>query len=303
MLAIAVMTLVMMTIIPADPPYKDCPNVMFSVGWNEDIDLSGGAAAIATILQQAPNFRSGADDLKLPYDCYLKRLWYCDETVGATGAILTVDKPLAATKTTIWRENALPVGDNTIIVQEWPGQGQLIPKDSILSCTGAASGAAAEQHTCILDLHSPHFRPDCPLGNPYDPQGLLIDYSLLTGTLVAQTLTGENDILGHIAAYQDSEPRFGIDSSKNYTLYGLIPAPGGAGYGVCGFKHPSGQFYVLRPAIFASAVTAPEYLLDQPWAFNGGYGAAPRLVGCGVGTTSTEFQPRFVAHDRIEGTR
>lgn len=283
-------------VVVTDPPYHACPNVMFSVGWNEDIALNGGAAPIATMLQQKPDFRSGADDLKLPYDCFLKRLLYCDETVGSTGAIVTIDKPLANSKLTIWRQNKLAMGDNSIIIVEWPGQGQFLPKDSVLSCTGAASGSGAEQHTCILDMHSPTFRPNLALGGPSDPKGLYIDYGLLSGTLVAATLTGENDILAHIAAYQDSEPVFGIQRERAYTLYAIVNGPGGAGYGVCGFLHPSREFMFLRPAIFASAVQALEFPLDQPWAFDGGHEASPRLVACGVGTTSTEFQPRFVAH-------
>jgi len=280
-------------------PIPTIPNPMFSVGWVEDIDLSGGAAAIATILQQKPDFRSGTDDLKLPYDCYLKRLLYADETVGSTGAIITTDKPLMGNKATIWRENKIPVGDNTIIVEEWPGLGQLLPKGSVLSCTGAASGSGAEQHAAILHMHSPHFKPPMPLGNPLDPGGLFIDYGLLTGTLVAATLTGENDILAHIANYQDSEPGFGVNPQDRYTVYGLVNGPGGAGYGVCGLMHPSRQFYMLWPAVFASAVMAYECPLDQPWAFTGGYCEGPRLVGAGVGTTSTEFQPRFVCHGKL----
>jgi len=212
---------------------------------------------------------------------------------------LTVDKPLADTKLTIWRKNKLTVGDNSIIICEWPGDGQLLPKDSVLSMVGGPSGSGAEQHTCILHLHSPHFRPPLDLGSPYDGKGLYIDYGLLTGTLVAQTLTGENDVLGHIAAYQDSEPRFGINADRKYTLYSSVNAPGGAGYGVYGFMHPSRQYYMLWPAIFASAVQGYEFPMDQPWAFDGGYAAGPRLVGAGVGTTSTEFQPRLVAHGQM----
>jgi len=293
------MTVVPVPIDPAYPPYN-APNPMFSVGWNEDIDLNAGAATIATILAQQPNFRSGPDDLKLPYDCYLKRLLYCDETVaGASGSVLTVDKPLANTKLTVWRKNKLAVGDNSIIIEEWPGQGQLLPKGSVLSAVGGPSGSGAEQHTLILHLHSPHFKPPLTLGHPYDDKGLYTDYGLLTGTLVAQTLTGENDILGHVAAYQDSEPRYGIDSDKRYTLYSIVNGPGGAGYGVCGFMHPSRLYYMLWPAIFASAVQAYEFPLDQPWGFAGGSEEAPRLVGAGVGTTSTEFQPRLVAHGQM----
>jgi len=141
-------------------PYQACPNVMFSVGGNEDIDLVGGAAAIQTLLQQKPDFRQGADDLLLPFDAYLKRLWYCDETVaGAGGALLTVDKGLAGSKLTLWRQNSLAIGDNSILMEEWPGLGQFLPKGSVLSMLGGVGGGVAEQHTCILDMPSPHFRP------------------------------------------------------------------------------------------------------------------------------------------------
>lgn len=282
-------------------PYQECPNVMFSVGWNEDIDLNAAAGALATLLGQAPNFRQGADELLLPYACYLKRLWYCDETVaGAGGGVLVVDKGLADRQLTLWRQNALQVGDNSIQMAEWPGLGQLLPKGSVLSLTAGQSGSGAEQHTCILDMHAPGFRPSAYVrGDVEDPDGLFVDYSLLSGTLVADTLSGGNDILAHIADYQDSEPAFGVDRDRLYTVYALTNAPGGAGYGVCGFRHPSADFYFLRPAIFASAVSGYKFPMDQPWRFNGDDRVAPRLVAAGVGTTSTEFQPHMVAHGRM----
>jgi len=128
---------------------------------------------------------------------------------------------------------------------------------------------------------------------------LYVDYSLLTGALVVQTLTGENDLLGHIAAYQDAEPVFGVDRDKVYTAYALTNAPGVAGVGVCGLMHSGREFYFLRPSIFASAVNAYKFPMDQPWKFSGEDRAGPRLVGAGAVVTSTEFQPHIVAHNLL----
>jgi len=278
-------------------PYLECPNVMFSVGWGEDIDLSGGAAVIATLIGQRPDFRDGADELLLPNNCNLKRLWASDETVAqVTGGLLVSDKALGGMTKTIWRQNVGEIGDFPILMHEWPGDGMLLKKGAVLSYTAPGSGSGAEQHVLILDMHSPEFTPKMQVGNPFDADGLHIAHGLKTGALTVATISGKNDILGHLAAYEDSELEFGISPEKTYTVYSLIHAPGVAGVGVCGLLHPSLEFGILRPGTFASAVQGMDFPLDQTWGFNGEEKSGPRLVAAGAVTTSTEYVPRFVAH-------
>lgn len=272
---------------------------MFSLAWAEDIDLNAGAATIATVLGLAPNFYDGADDFLLPYDCWLKRLLYRDETVAGAGqALLTSDKPIGRTQSkTVWRQNTLTKGDNAILVHEWPGHGLFLPENTLLSMVGGQSGSGAEQHVCIIDLHSPNFQPSSQgdrgfsLGNPIGEQ---IAFMLKTGTLVASTLSGSNDILGHTAAFEDSELPFGSEGDKTFTLHGIVNGPGGAGVGLCGFKHQNGEFFFLRPTVFAGDVTSYYMPTDQKWGFRNTHKGAPKLVGAGQVTTSTEFQPVFV---------
>ena len=282
----------------ARPPlyerYQNPTGSMFSLAWAEDIDLNAAAGALATVLGLAPNFYDGVDDFLLPYDCWLKRLLYRDETVAGAGqAILTADKQIGRTATqTIWRQNALTKGDNAILVHEWPGHGLFLPKDTILSLVGGQSGSGAEQHVCVIDLHSPSFQPlSMKTGQEV---GELVAFMLKTGTLVASTLSGNNDILGHTAAFEDGELSFGSEGDRLQTLLGIVNGPGGAGVGLCGFKHTNGELFFLRPTVFAGDVTSYFMPLDQQWQFENTQKGAPRLVGAGQVTTSTEFQPLFV---------
>ncbi len=272
------------------------PAPMFTIGWGEDIDLNAAPGALATLLSQQPDYRDGSDDLIPTTDIFIKRLWYMDETVGAPGdALLQADRTVGKIPSkTIWRQQMGTSAEFPIQVHEFPGNGFLIPQGTKLSATGASAGSAGEQHVMLLDCWSPGFRPPMTLGNPNAP-GTPVAHGLKTGTLVAATISGKNDILGHTAAYEDSELSFGVDPSARYTLYGVIPRPGLAGIGVFGFLHPSGLYHVLRPSIIV-ANSPIFYLLDQPWAFNGAEKQAPRLVGAGGVTTSTEFQPLFIAH-------
>ena len=271
---------------------------MFTIGWGEDIDLNASSGKLATLLGQRPNFRDGTDDLRIPYDIFIKRIWTSEETVGEGGTdgnLLESTKPFDRGNTkTIYRQQNETSAEFPFVVHTFPGVGFFIKAGTILQCTGATSGSGIEQHVMLLDCHSPNFRPAMRVGNP-DAPGVPIGHGLKTGTLVAATLSGENDILGHTADYEDSALPFGINPERNYTLYGLNPRPGLAAVGVVGFLHPGGDFYWLRPSVYA--VDSPvTYMMEQPWSFNGAEKAAPKLVAAGAVTTSTEFQPLFVAH-------
>lgn len=274
------------------------PAPMFTIGWGEDIDLNAGSGRLASIKEQRPDFRDGTDDLRIPYDIFIKRIWTLEETVGVGGGdgnLLQATKPFGRGNTkTIYRQQMETSAEFPLVYHTFPGLGFFIKEGTILQATGAKSGTGAEQHVMLLDCHSPGFRPNIQLGTPQTP-GVPIAHGLKTGTLVAATISGKNDLLGHTADYEDSELPFGIEPEKQFTVYGLNARPGLAGVGVVGFLHPGGALHWLRPAVFA-VDTPISYIMEQPWAFNGAEKAAPKLVAAGAVTTSTEFQPLFVSH-------
>ena len=282
--------------LPLDP--FNYPSPMFTIGWGEDIDLNAASGALATIKEQRPDFRDGTDDLRIPYDIFIKRIWTTDETLGVGGGDgyrLASTKPFGRGNTkTVYRQQMENSAEWPVVVHTFPGPGFFIKEGTILQATGAKGGSVAEQHVMLLDCHSPSFRPAIRLGNPAAP-GVPIGHGLKTGTLVAATISGKNDILGHTADYEDSELPFGIEPERQYTVYGLNPRPGLAGVGVVGLLHQSGALHLLRPAVFA-VDTPIIYIMEQPWSFNGAEKAAPKLVAAGAVTTSTEFQPLFVSH-------
>lgn len=276
-------------IVAAYTPFK-APSPMFSLAWGEDIDLSGGAASLAVIKDLLPKWLSGTDDIRINTDMYIKRILTMGETVGTPGeAILTSDVPFGKT-TNVYREQLGSSAEFPIGMFEYPGRGLLVEKGTILSFTAASSGSGIEQHACVLHCYAPSMRfRDTPFGNPGGAR-YFYNYGLKTGTLVANTLSGRNDLLGHTAAFEDSELSFPKQPNDKYVLYGLIPRPGLAGVGLVGFEHPNGEFYMLWPSLITG--DSPLYYpMDQPWMFNGSEKEGPKLVAAGAVTTSTEFQP------------
>ena len=274
------------------------PSPMFTIGWGEDLDLNASSGRIASLLNQVPDFRDGTDDLRIPFDIFIKRIWTAEETVGEGGTdgnLLQSTKPFGRGNTkTIYRQQNETQTAHPFVVHTFPGAGFFIKEGTILQATGATSGAGIEQHVMLLDCYSPNYRPQIQLGNPTTP-GVPIAHGLKTGTLVAATISGKNDLLGHTADYEDSELPFGIEPERQYTVYGLIPRPGLAAVGVVGFRHQSGMLDWLRPSVFALDASV-VFMMEQPWGFNGAEKGAPKLVAAGAVTTSTEFQPLFVSH-------
>jgi len=249
---------------------------------SEDLDLNAAAATIAAALGQRNCILPDADTIKLPDEdgMWLKRIMSADETAGGLGGY---SEFLGKGSERKFRFGKNPeIGDLLRCMVEFEDETFPMLKGGRIKVVGNKSGTGAEQHNVIHDIYIPSL-PDVEIYN-----GPVKHYHMLgvvTGTLVANTISGLNSVLGDETALQDSEIQFPEDPGKEYVLKGFWPVPGGAGYGALGFRHPNGKMDRLAPAVFASAIQAPYYPLN--WKFTGD--APPRAIGCGVGTTSTEL--------------
>ena len=262
-----------------------------TVGWNEDIDLVGGAAAIAAMKGQ-DHLRglSGTDDIKVNNKdgVFLKRIRWVDEAgSGAGGYVGRSDKSRK------YRYGKKVVVDNLAGELEFEGNnggGEFIPQNTVLSCFGNVTGQA-EQHVVLMDW----IVPDIPAVEtvPWGSWKREIWLGVKTGTLVAATVTGFTDIINN---FEDSEQAFGEDPEAEFCLISVTPSPSGAGYGVLGVAHNNRIVHRLFPAKLGTA-NAKEYLITNnlgepaPWKFTGK--TAPLAVGSGVSTTSMEMLLRI----------
>lgn len=249
---------------------------------SEDIDLNAGAATIAAALAQLNCILKDADTIKLPDadGMYLKRILGMDETAGGLGGY-TEFIGKGAERKFRWGKNP-EIGDLLRTFIEFEDNFFPMLKGGRIKVVGNASGSGAEQHAVIHDIYIPSL-PDVPIYTGRVKHLHML--GVMTGTLVANTPSGLNSLLGDETALQDSEIQFAEDPDKRYVLKGYWPVPGGAGYGALGFRHPNGKIDRLAPAVIASAIQSPYYELN--WEFTGA--APPRAIGCGVGTTSTEL--------------
>lgn len=249
-------------------------------GFNEDLDLNAGAATIAVIgAGQLLVSKHDADTIKLPNTkgMELRAIRWHDETAGGTGGSLALPGYNAERKVRFGKDTL--TGDlltGEIIYP--PGVFKLPPSQKI-SCIGNASGSGAEQHTVLLDIYYPDL-PDVPmLGQGQGGLAMLV--GKLTGTLVANSLTGMSDI---ISGFQDSETPLAETEENKYAITRLGAFPSGAGYGILGLRHQDGKSDLLFPAMI-TAVKGNYYPIG--WLFSGD--SPPKTIGCGVGTTSSEM--------------
>lgn len=248
----------------------------------EDIDLNAAAAQIAAAKSQLNCHLPDADTIKLPEmkGMYVTEIAHCDETAGGIDGYLEF-LGRGSERKFRFGCNVL-AGD--LLVNRIPFKPQEFPLEpgQRIKAVGGKSGSGAEQHVVRVSVYLPD------IDGPELYEGPVKHYHLLggmTGTLVAATITGLNSILGDETALQDSEIQFATDPEKDYVLKGFYATPGGAGYGALGVRHSSGKYDAIDPAVFAAAVRAEFRELN--WRFKGD--APHRLIGCGVGTTSTEL--------------
>lgn len=262
-----------------------------TVGWDEDIDLVGGAAAIAAMKGQ-DHLRglSGTDDIKVnnPGGVFLKRIRWVDESGSGVGGYIGRHD-----KSRKYRFGKRAIVDPLAAEVEFDshdGGGEYIPQNTILSCIGNVTGVA-EQHAVLMDW----IVPDIPAVEtvPWGSWKREIHLGVKTGTLVANTVSGFTDIINN---FEDSEQAFGEDAEAEFCLISVTPSPGGAGYGVLGVAHNNRIVHRLFPALLGTA-NAKEYFITNnvgeraPWKFTGK--TAPLAIGSGVATTSTEMLVRI----------
>jgi len=251
-----------------------------TVGFNEDIDLNAGAATIAAISAGMLNCTlDDADTIKLPEveGMYIKAIRWHDETAAGTGGYLHFPGYNAERKYRFGKD-AL-TGDLLTGELIFPDNYFMLPKGQTIKCVGDASGSGAEQHTVLLDIYFPHLPSVSKYAGGKAKEILMVGKK--TGTLVANSLTG---LVKIHTAFEDSEPALAEDKDARYGLMRLGAYPSGAGYGILGVRHQNGMVDRLFPAMI-TAVKGVNYPIG--WLFDGD--AAPKTVGCGVGTTSSEM--------------
>lgn len=256
--------------------------------FNEDLDLNAAAAQLAAANGQVSGITlKDADTIQLPNaeGMYLLGVRVMDETVGGGGMGYLHFPGHFGDRKLRFGEN-LHIGDNFIReIKFIPGTFYLPPKQRI-KAFGNDSGSGAEQHVIIGDFWHPGL-PPIPTIQPNQmcKKGVMMT-AMKTGTLIAATISGLSSVLGDVTAFEDSEIELPTTKDQLYALLKLGNYPGGAGYGVCGVRSPDGLSDRLFPAVIAMNVMGRDY--DLGWLFTGD--APPKLVGCGVGTTSTQFQ-------------
>lgn len=264
-----------------------------TIGWNEDIDLNAGAAAIAALKgQDHLRTLSGTDAIVInnPGGVILNKIMAADEastvTIGG-GYVARNDKSRK------YRFGKMLGSPSEYTLSSNGGLGDVLPKDVQLDCLGNGSGSGAEQHSVLIDVIRPDIAPVPKAAWGSWTREVVL--GVKTGTLTADTVSGYTAILTN---FEDSEQSFGTDPGRKYALISITPSPGGAGYGVAGVCHANRIVHRLFPAYFTLiSRQAKEYFLTDttgkatPWLFSGN--ESPLLVGAGVGTTSTEFTVRL----------
>jgi len=264
-----------------------------TIGWNEDIDLNAGAAAI-TALKGQDHLRglSGTDAIVInnPGGITLKTIRWADEAATVSiggGYIARNDK----SRKYRFGKNLSSPGELNFASNG--GAGDYLPKDIQLDCLGNGSGSGAEQHAVLCDVIRPDIEPVPKAAWGSWKREIVL--GVKSGTLTAATVSGFTEI---ITNFEDSEQSFGNDPARHYALISITPSPGGAGYGVAGVVHSNRIVHRLWPAHHTLISRQPvEYFLTDtsgnptPWLFAGN--ESPLLVGAGVATTSTEWQVRL----------
>lgn len=250
-----------------------------SVAFNDDVDSNAAVQQLKIPANSLIVSGGGGTAVKFPdvEGMWIKRIRVVDETAGATGGFFYF-KGMLDDRKFYYNKEAL-VGDLLIHTIEFPdGMFRIPPKaEPVVYCN--ISGAGSEQHSVIFDVFFPHL-PTVP---KVVPNGVPIArYGKKTGTLIADTLSGVEDIHTDL---EDSMIAFSEDPEREYCLHKIIPAPGLAGVGLLGIRHQNGMFDRLFPPVFANAITCPAYELNYLFPAN----SPPQTLGCGAVTTATEM--------------
>lgn len=257
------------------------PNVN-SIVHDEDLDLSGGAAAIAAALAAGNlgHTLSGTDQAVLPSrETRLMAILAADESAADADGSVTIG---------LKRKIELPfeaTGPGYVTRLLYPGGMRLRPKETI-DVVGRSTGAGAEHHTVVCLVDDPGLGPPFALKSPRGAKAYLA-VAQPTGTLVAHTLSGFTDVCGRSAAYTGSQNKIPDSAKIQGVLHAITPLTS-AGYNAVVIRSAGGQRQLVLPARGPPTGNCIRYDLVEMLGGGLAFSAdAPlELGGIGVGTTA-----------------
>lgn len=254
---------------------------LFTIEWLEDVDLSGGTAAVALGLvagQRGPWVQKTVDLAEGPSGdgAKIRGYWACNETVQNSGADFTVAEnhrspyEIGAIDTTITSPLTMQLGCNIPI-----------PPRATLGHNGF-DGTGAEQSAGVMLIEDPRF-PDpwrFSAANDWDE---VIIVNPTTNARVLDTISGHVDICGRTNAYTGAQAA--IPSSSKTTIQVIhVTSNDVAGYsGAC--LERQGMANLMFPTV---ATTPTNYSMFDMF---GAYPTCPaddpfNIAGVGVTTAA-----------------
>lgn len=276
------------------PNGKRLPATLNTWLFNEDLDLSGGAGAVAAALKggELGHELVGTDQIVCPRAVSMIGFEYGDEqsTVADADGYLAVGNKRRF-------ELPLEITDLFNTFKFWaPSPVKLASREGV-DLVGRSTGGGAEQHSAVIFVDDPGVGEPWAIRAPGggDTTALV---ALVSAALVAQTQSGFVDITGRTNAYVGGQrlipnrPSIGVNLLAA-TLFC------GAGYSGVTFRHPSGNRQLalmansgLATAGVSAAVGATAQRYDFVEAFGGGlFCAADKPIemgGFGVSTTAVQ---------------
>jgi len=188
----------------------------YTIEWLEDIDLSGGSAAVALGLaggRNGPYTASGTDIAVLPNHegMRIKHLWAVNETVCNSGASFT------ATMVPRGNYELFPINLGTTIVGTQRAYNVNIPVPAGCNLAHLGfDGGGAEQSAGVVMMDDPEFPDPWNLKTPDTSYDEVIFVRPTTGARVLNQIAGHTDICGRAIAYTDAQEP--IPASEKITI-------------------------------------------------------------------------------------
>jgi hypothetical protein len=248
----------------------------------EDVDTSGGPAAIESALNHYGGYQAGgtADEIRSPpgQGRRIVRIMTADETPNTAAAYgdLAIDGRRGG-------DISLPLCKAeapgiTIL----PGGGIPWPPNTDINCLANASGGGAEQHCIVLRVWNPNGQSGF-VTKPAPPEAEACIYEMPTDANTADTLDNPVDICGRLNAYTNGQAALPDDPRVEIWLHAID------------YVLPDGQsgIYLLPPgrehAYIYCAPDTTNQRVDFVQEFGAPLycnGATPILIGS-VGTATT----------------
>lgn len=282
LLILSVMIIVVTVLAGAMGQRAPLPPTVNCGAHDEDIDLSAAAGAIAAALKggQLGFSVPSADVLRVPRSVRYLGYIYGDETAtpDADGKVVIGNK----------RAYEIPFdGNNPHLQTEFWAQAPIqYTADDNIEVTGRSSGSGAEQHICAHFVDDPDLGPAFEIGSMEADTVIVVQ--AVTGTLVANTLSGFTDICGRDVAYAASQNKIAKSKDIKIGLLAVTPCLG-AGYSAIGIRNPTGTRQLILPG-HGGATTDRARRYNIAAMFGGpimSNGQNPlEIGGLGVGTTA-----------------